>query len=88
MKNETVYVVVESWQFDSGDVGENVRVYESLEEAQKYLLDLYALAKEETIEKFPDNWNVSSDDMSFSFWESDNYNYNHHDGTIYQREVR
>ena len=87
MDNE-VYVLVHEWQFDTGETGIVVRVYDSLEKAKEQLDIEYEFAKKEwSTELFPDSWNVESSDMSFSFWESDEYCYNHETFTIFQREV-
>jgi len=84
MKDE-VYVVVEEWQFDSGDCGETVEVFSNLESAKEWKKYLSNLAK--------NNFNSFSEideedeEMHYVICEKGEYCYNHTTITIYQREI-
>lgn len=86
--NEKVYVLTIIWQFDSGDCGTDVYVYDTLEKAQRHLAyeieecrnDFKDIDSEET--KYVDG------DMCWSIWESGEYCYNHMDISIWESEVR
>lgn len=81
-----VYVLVHSYQFDSGDCSEQVVVFDSLSKAIKLLKKLKKEAKRYFKETYGDI-EEGKTDMSYSVWEQENYCYNHEDITIYQREI-
>lgn len=79
-----VYVVVVSWQMDSGECGQTVDVYETLEDAKKKL----AIEKESAMVGFDGlDLTIYESDMAISIYEKEEYCYNHCDITIYQRDI-
>lgn len=84
-----VYVVVVSWQMDSGECGQTVDVYETLEDAKKKL----AIEKESAMVGFDGlDLTIYESDMAISIYavsiyEEEVYCYNHCDITIYQRDI-
>jgi len=82
---DEVYVVVEEWQFDSGDCGGNVKVFSNLEGAKKWKKHLSNLAKKD----FSDFSEIDEqdDEMNYVICEAGEYCYNHITITIYQRNV-
>ena len=84
----TVYVLVVSWQRDSGDFGQTVSVYDTFEKAQATMREEIKSARRD----FSDISNLEEDDyhdgdMSWTICEEGEYCYNHCDVTIYEREV-
>lgn len=84
---EEVYVLVQSWQFDSGECGEEVYVFDTLEKAQKRFEKEIKWARED-MEAAVSNMKEEKDDMSYSVYEEGEYCYNHIDLIIYKRKVK
>lgn len=83
-----IYVVVESWQYDDGDCGEQVNVYNSLEQARKHLDELVLETRITFQGRILDgSYTIEEDDMWFTCYETGEYCYNHYNATIYQRDV-
>ena len=83
---EEVYVLVKSWQYDSGECGSDVYVFGTLENAKKRLKQEIIWAKQDMQQAVSDIAE-DKDDMSYSVYEDGEYCYNHIDITIYQREI-
>lgn len=88
MKNETVYVLVHEYQFNDGECGIDVEVFEDLEQAQKRMKEIANDSEISWDECFDTNYVKDAGDMSIDFYECGNYNYNHETITIFQREVK
>ncbi len=84
----TVYVLTVVWQFDSGETGNYVHVYDSLEKAQAQMKLEIKIARNDMSGYDIEETNLVDGDMSYSIWERENYCYNHEDINIYQREVK
>lgn len=88
MKNETVYVLVHEYQFDSGECGMDVEVFEDLEQAQQRMKEIANDSEISWDECFDTNYEKEDDELRATFWESGEYCYNHENITIFQREVK
>lgn len=85
---EEVYVVVYSYQYDSGETGEQVYVYDSFEKAKQTMKDIYVGVIPYYRERFgKGNYVEEKDEMWISLYKNGEYAYNHDNITIYQREV-
>lgn len=82
-----VFVLTTVWQCDSGDCGQDIRVFNNLEDAQKVLKQKMEEAREDFSYLDTEEDEFKDGDMSWSIWESQEYCYNHIDLVIYQREV-
>ena len=82
-----VYVYINSWQMDSGDCGENVKVFTHLEDALNMLKDDMVEARQNMEHLDTEETDYHEGDFSWSIWEEGEYCYNHIDLTVYQREV-
>ena len=85
-----VYVLVVSWQFDSGECGEYCHVYETIEKAKAAMEHEIKLAKQDFRDAGIEDVETSgyaAGDCSWSIWEEGEYCYNHEDINIYCREV-
>lgn len=86
-----VYVLVEDNIYNDPYYNEqNVYVFWNLEDANQKLLELKNNFEENDLEEFTieDNTNAK-EDLIFSYcaYEDGNYNNNHYELTIYQREI-
>ena len=82
------YVLLVSWQRDSGDCGNEVKVFSTFEKATDALLDEMNAARvdfSDIHETEEDNYHEG--DMSWSIWEKEEYCFNHCDIIIFEREV-
>ena len=86
-----VYVLVENNVYDKPYCNEQkVYVFWNLEDANQKLLELKNNFEENDLEEFTivDETNEKEDLMySYCAYESGNYNNNHYELTIYQREI-
>ena len=86
-----VYVLVEDNVYNKTNYNEqNVYVFWHLEDANQKLLELKNSFEENDLEEFTieDNTNAKEDLMySYCAYEDGNYNNNHYELTIYQREI-
>ena len=80
-----VYVLVESWQYDSGDCGEEVYVYSNLGSAMTQFKELQKQATKDMPDYVSDNY--CEGDLSWSRYEDGEYCYNHYDIAIYIRDI-
>ena len=80
-----VYVLVESWQFDDGDCGEEVYVYSNLDSARTQ----FRFLMNQTTENLPNyvSDNYCEGDLSWNRYEDGEYCYNHYNITIYIRDI-
>lgn len=81
-----VYVLVEEWQYDCGDWGQEISVYEELETAMKQFKCLMEDAKKDMPDYVSDKY--CEGDLNWSRYEEENYCYNHYNLTIYVRDVQ
>lgn len=84
---ERVFILIDSWQCDSGDVGQEVLVYSDFDQANKEMKKRIKQAKKDFKDMDTQEDSYCDGDMQWSIWERDNYCYNHIDITIYEREV-
>ena len=84
----TVYVLSVVWQCDSGECGNDITVYSTIEKANKAFLQEIENAKQDFSGMEVETTPLATGDMSWSIWEKDEYCYNHIDITIYQREMQ
>lgn len=80
-----VYVLVESWQYDSGDCGEEVYIYSNLGSAMTQFKSLMKQATEDMPDYVSDNY--CEGDLSWNRYEDGEYCYNHYDIAIYIRDI-
>lgn len=87
---EKVYVLVDSWQFDSGEVGEEIEVFDTFEKAQEEFKKRIKTARQEMNGMFDSDEieETDPDVMSFSIFEKEEYCYNHIDINIYEKEIK
>ena len=83
-----VYVLTVVWQFDSGETGSYVHVYDDIEKAKRQMKLEIKIAKEDFRNIDYEHSDYAEGDCSWSIWESGNYCYNHEDINIYCREVK
>lgn len=86
MSNE-IYVLVNEWQFDSGELGQDVLVFDTFEKAKTEMKKLVKQAQKDMkdYQHMKDDYTDSC--MSWAIWEMENYCFNHISITIYQREI-
>ena len=82
---DTVYVVVEEWQFDSGEFGQSIEVFSNLESAKEWKKHLSNLAKMDF--DYFSEIDEEDNEMHYAIWEKGEYCYNHTSITIYLREI-
>ena len=82
-----VYVLSIVWQFDSGECGSDVLVYDSIEKAEKQLKREIKNAKKDMAHFDIDETQFVDGDMSYSIWEKENYCYNHIDIAVTESQV-
>ena len=85
MAKKTVYVVIEDWQYDVGDNGINVWVFDTKKKAENQLLKLYHEVKDDFESKNYDSMIVLG--RSISYWEPEEWAYNHYSANIFKREI-
>lgn len=88
--NDIVYVLVEDNVYNDPYCNEqNVYVFWNLEDANQKLLELKNNFEENDLEEFTieDNTNTNEPMFSYCAYEDGNYNNNHYELTIYQREI-
>ena len=82
-----VYAYINSWQMDSGECGEFVKVFTHLEDALNMLKDDMVEARQNMEHLETEETDYQEGDFSWSIWEKGEYCYNHIDLNIYQRTV-
>ena len=82
---EKVYVVLNEWQFDSGECGSEVEVFSNLEKAQEWKKYLSDLAKND----FNSFSEIDEEDkeMHYVICEKSEYCYNHIVITVYEKQI-
>ena len=83
----TVYVLSVVWQRDSGETGNEIAVYSTIERASKAFLKEIEYAKQDFDDLETETTPLATGDMSWSIWETGEYCYNHCDIVIFQKEV-
>lgn len=83
----TVYVLSITWQMDSGDMGNEINVYETIEKATEEFKKQMEQAKIDFKDLDTESDNYCEGDMGWSIWEAGEYAYNHIDIVIREREV-
>lgn len=80
-----VYVGSELWQFDSGECGNELKVFSDLEKALNWLKE----RKEQALVDMEGFSGTESEEsaMVYSIWEEGNYCYNHIDIKVVELEV-
>ena len=86
-----VYVVSNNWQFDSGECGEEISTFSTLDKARKELNELIKQARVDisdfdTEEEYDYDLNDNLP-LAFSIWEEGEYCYNHINIKIYECEI-
>ena len=83
-----VYVLIVTWQRDSGECGTDVMIYNSIESAEKAFKHEIELARIDFNDLDTEEDELVDGDMSWSIWEKGEYCYNHCDIAILEREVK
>lgn len=82
-----VYVLVHEWQFDSGENGMEVEVFENLTKAQKRKTEIEENCKITWDEFFDTNYELEENENVATFYECGEYCYNHENIFVYERIV-
>ena len=77
-----VYVLSVVWQRDSGECGNNVKVFQEAEKALEEMKTEMANARTDFSDLSTEEDDYVEGDMSWSIWEKGEYCYNHIDITI------
>ena len=83
---QNVFVLVEEWQYDSGDYGQEIFVYNDFENVMERFKSLMKQAKKDLPDYVSDDY--CEGDLSWNRYEENEYCYNHYTLTIYIREVK
>ena len=82
-----IYVCTDIWQFDSGDCGDSVKAFSTIDKAYKWLKQAIKDANTDMKGLDTQHTEYREGDMAYSIWETDNYCYNHIDLCIQELEV-
>lgn len=83
-----VYVLVNTWQYKSGEQGQFVKVYKNLQTAKEEAKLFFKSALESLKVNCPDvTLESKSKDNLFSVWEKGNYIGNHETIIIHESEI-
>ena len=85
---EIVYVLTVGWQFDTGECGNRVGAYDTIEKAQAQMEKEIKCAKTDFSDMDTEEDDYVDGDMSWSIWEKGEYCYNHCDIEIREVEVQ
>lgn len=82
-----IYVLTETWQMDSGDCGNEVMAFSTIEKATREMKKRMKKAKQDFKHLDTDQHHYCDGDMAWSIWEAEEYCYNHIDLIINECEV-